>query len=110
MTKQNHTPGPWTVQNRDTGAIDERAIYGCSRGKSPFCVASVADWPNTAEANANAHLVAAAPLMLDEIKNTIHQLQEMEIADTLSNIRQIKLIEELELVAAIAKGEIDGQN
>jgi hypothetical protein len=57
----SHTPGPWTSRPfGDSFAVladDKRVCY---------CYGAFADW-SKAQADANAHLVAAAPELLDAV-------------------------------------------
>jgi len=57
--KQTHTPGPWVAHGRNV-SVEGRDIE--------FPVAQVTDILHEAEAFANAHLIAAAPELLEACK------------------------------------------
>ena len=70
MTKQ-HTPGPWKVYLADNGKI---IGIGVDRPGDEDHGAGVTDprfglWGDEDEKNANAHLIAAAPDLLDALEN-----------------------------------------
>jgi hypothetical protein len=64
----NHTPAPWT--------IDNRAIYG-NRGLIKPFIASVEDDHNDHETEANALLIAAAPELLEALERCTAILWDM---------------------------------
>lgn len=70
MSKQKHTPGPWSILD---GAIlsDKINAYG------NFHIARFdrGDDPNTAEDYANARLIAAAPDLLEACKKYVGELE-----------------------------------
>lgn len=87
MTKTKHTPGPWQVTESDyaVGKFEGGQIYGFGafgvetvdqkihEGETPLLVATVTGidthvFPHLGCAEANARLIAAAPLMLDALK------------------------------------------
>lgn len=88
-----HTPGPWEQINN---------IYGTSRlaimHETGIIVAEITDWPDTAIADANARLIAAAPDLLDALGRLLHMAEEgsMPGPNTLAQAR-----------AAIAKAKGD---
>lgn len=58
-----HTPGPWTVMDRNIYAAD---VYAPNSVDASGLIASVR--LNTNHGYANAHLIAAAPELLDALK------------------------------------------
>lgn len=71
-SESSHTPGPWWVDNRrPTGALQIQAEH---RGVgSSYCVASVNYYEDDA---ANAHLIAAAPDLLEALKAALPILRK----------------------------------
>ena|SRR5436309_2166926 len=66
-----HTPGPWTVTQYSSGAeIYARVpLKDGTRGEPFLLVAEVAsDRHNDPQGNANAHLIAASPRLLEACK------------------------------------------
>jgi len=62
--KHKHTPGPWKLNSLDSGTNDDGTIIG------PNNTVITADifGRNAEEAEANAHLIEAAPDMLTALK------------------------------------------
>lgn len=72
MSEAKHTPGPWKVDKNMIRAVDPLT--------SIACICDVA-WPlgNRQECpEANAHLIAAAPEMLDALEYLLKQCEENE--------------------------------
>lgn len=71
MSKAKHTPGPWAVDPRRP----QRVVEMLPEGRGPWrTIANVGEtWtgPNTDEAEANAALIAAAPEMLELLKEIL---------------------------------------
>lgn len=73
MTKLQHTPGPWEVQEKCAYGYDIRSDY--DNGWKWIAVAEGEhngpenDWPDDIQSEANARLIAAAPEMLEELIN-----------------------------------------
>jgi len=87
-----HTPGPWCVSRSEEGNLLIKPIPG----------QVVCEIDPTPEAVANAHLIAAAPEMLEQIKNLVHIVSDKEeIPWWLSD-----LIEEGRYLIEKAKGEL----
>jgi len=63
MTNSTHTPGPWVI-------YDERAAHGSRLiySSSEYGVGEVWDINNNGENKANAHLIAAAPELLEALE------------------------------------------
>lgn len=66
-----HTPGPWKVAQRQVGYYGRNVIAPHGKNWSRVCAI---DYPKTArwhrEGVANAHLISAAPDLLDAILNS----------------------------------------
>lgn len=72
MTQTNHTPGPWSLKM--TGwRTNPFAIYSPRRPGAVACVPSRTSVPLD-EQDANAHLIAAAPDMLDALERAYQKL------------------------------------
>lgn len=85
-TQKEHTPGPWQVSQSldyfDEGATVVRTVNiprGCARGLV------VAVLTKTDECSANARLIAAAPELLEALRETLDELES--IRDALSHPR-----------------------
>lgn len=67
-----HTPGPWTITERNHGELDTWLAIERT-GQDTHCgqhVAHICQWGSKdAESDANAKLIAAAPEMLDALKS-----------------------------------------
>ena len=69
MTQTTHTPGPWSL--RMTGwRTNPAAIYSPRRPGAVACVPARTSVPLD-EQSANARLIAAAPELLEALKNLI---------------------------------------
>lgn len=63
-----HTPGPWTIHTRFDDGAEVRAIAWCG----VVCVGSSGNQSiDAAEARANAHLIAAAPDLLEACEGAV---------------------------------------
>ena len=102
-----HTPGPWEVMYSDTGI-----------GVDPVCDAINARFKHDnelmrIEADANAHLIAAAPELLEACKTLIELIDTGYLVRDISHdgepgfaIRQLEPVMQLRsVVLAIAKAE-----
>jgi hypothetical protein len=71
-TKQTHTPGPWRAEFPDRGVMEMSSIYApANDGDAPWRVAYVLRETNPGQRlidDANAHLIAAAPELLDLVR------------------------------------------
>ena len=63
-----HTPGPWTaIEGRHNSDVEAANHWGSIVDSDDFCIAAIwADAPNT---EANAELLAAAPDLLEALKD-----------------------------------------
>jgi len=86
-----HTPGPWSIGEYRTGISDswregeslyERAIYSADQTKLAVCEQWIGD-KESAEAEANAALIAAAPQLLAALEATIKPL--VRLGDFIGN-------------------------
>ena len=68
MTETTHTPAPWQ-------ATDSSPLY-VTAGPSILATMHFSLRP-TAEVKANAHLMAAAPELLDNLKNVLSRFQDL---------------------------------
>ena len=71
MNTHKHTPGPWKLNSLDSGTNDDGTIIG------PNNTVITADifGRNAEEAEANAHLIEAAPDMLNALKEAVELLE-----------------------------------
>lgn len=69
----NHTPGPWVVT--EDGFIRQ------AEGLPRFYIASMVDIPRSADGDANARLIAAAPEMLGALYGARAALRHREMRD-----------------------------
>lgn len=98
-----HTPGPWVADDNEgfsVWKIYSRMSPSGSGIPGPFVAEVIGD---SAEADANAHLIAAAPEMLDALKHIEFILENYK----LNGYRADEILEKyLEIVRhAIAKAE-----
>ena len=78
MSEAKHTPGPWSVKKMQSG------VYMIG-GDSSIIVRLEWDADDDDEARANAKLIAAAPDMLEALKNAYHLLLGKRVAPLLMN-------------------------
>ena len=103
------TKGPWIV-------LDGAFVYALNDfGVNQFDLTINGHGKRGAgeeELQANAHLIAAAPLLYDEIENEIKLLLEMKEKAPIGNYRQaiINQIERKKALLAKARGELWQQN
>jgi len=93
MSESKYTPGPWTAEAKDLGGeVPSWRVYNMPEGQQ---VASVHRWNGEGD-EANAHLIAAAPDLLEACKEALVRLECHNHPDgrRLDNLR-----------AAIAKAE-----
>jgi hypothetical protein len=63
-----HTPGPWTISERDPQR-DQFYVFGTDFTGQDYPVATVTSCDDPDQHDANARLIAAAPELLDALKN-----------------------------------------
>lgn len=68
MTKTKHTPGPWKVQKPDSQS------YAHTITGNGFWIADVAHGAIKDDDVANAHLIAAAPELLEALKKCLPRM------------------------------------
>lgn len=77
MSEQTHTPGPWTAI-RNCSFWEVQPVNGGEEG-IPFCIgdvcASEPGDPDSGRQEANARLFAAAPDLLEALKEAIDSLR-----------------------------------
>jgi hypothetical protein len=66
-----HTPGPWTCEPNDSHQFDIRGDYWEVATAHGFCGANGGPPTSMTESIANARLIAAAPDLLDAIKQIV---------------------------------------
>ena len=103
-----HTPGPWGWECKeadwvvDTGGDNTVQPVG-PKGKLPVCLVVVnASWGKDHILDANAHLIAAAPDLLDALK---HLLAFVEEHTATGEVIPPHTMEHVRSRAAIAKAE-----
>lgn len=80
MSKQFHTPGPWSITSDDGGDLHVTAP-DATDPENPWNIAVVIascgyrDDPRTGCTQANAHLVAAAPDLLSQLRFAVTLLR-----------------------------------
>lgn len=102
MSKAKHTPGPWSIDAKDmqqdddtvfslgvwAGEGDNSTMVTCvsafglrseTNGDTKCVFATAPAQSELDEAKANAHLIAAAPLMLDALKDAEHRMRSQLI-------------------------------
>lgn len=68
--KEQFTKGEWVFNGYDGSITDT------TKAKNEIAMMNVDDWHNLGEGYANAHLIAQAPAMYEEIKQDAEQLNE----------------------------------
>ena len=66
MTNTKHTPGPWQIVSHSTAGQVAIATQGPM--PSVYCIGK--------DKEANAHLIAAAPELLDALEHAVFELEE----------------------------------
>lgn len=91
----SHTPGPWTILCSE----DRRGARTVPKITQPGKAGIVATlgWPGEGDRTANARLIAAAPEMLEALRDTVAQLDHQGHL-TWGDVRSL-------VIAAIAKAE-----
>ena len=74
----NHTPGPWTIKKYREGPI---FIGAPSLPYVAVAVNTEAETEPSDEATANAHLIAAAPLLLEAAETSLQLFEEYSIEE-----------------------------
>lgn len=105
MGGQSHTPGPW---ERGDGAANGCAGYIYCDDATGSAVASVVFSPDfigrsDAETEANARLIAAAPELLEALKEIVKACEECEADENMSIVDAFTQDMEDAARAAIAK-------
>src|SRR6185503_8907079 len=72
MSKAMHTPGPWTASNPQEVKVKPRTHHIILKGPGLENIALISSWRSVEteaeEAQANAHLIAAAPDLLEALE------------------------------------------
>ena len=101
-----HTPGPWNYAQRGT-QVWGRSVGGCRLAESDHLIADIRGWghiqylPNGAEVqDANGRLIAAAPDLLDKLKEAVAVLEAFKFQSQTA----AQVLDEANLVIAKATG------
>lgn len=99
MSKLQHTPGPWEVQEKCAYGYDIRSDY--DNGWKWIAVAEGEHngpengWPDDIQSEANARLIAAAPEMLEALITYYLESEYEFIADIIERATGLKIEEVL---------------
>jgi hypothetical protein len=96
MSEIKHTPGPWVFDEDECSAIPALHLY-CADSKNPFHGSRSEE-----ELKANARLIAAAPELLEALKEAIETIKFLSTRDN-SWGEQI-VCEDLQAIVAKATG------
>ena len=91
MKQNKHTPGPWKSNPYQHSVIHGFAVYS-----DKVCLDKVADG---IKSEANAHLIAAAPEMLDALESVLFYLESFQSIEKSKDREQ----EKSKIKGAIAK-------
>lgn len=81
-----HTPGPWTVDTNGGGRFSNSIA---AKVVASGLIADVSDWwYDVGQAEANAHLIAAAPDLLEALVELL-PLADDEVSHTYDNVLDI---------------------
>ena len=99
-----HTPGPWKVAELFR---DQRIVRPESGGYPLAAAYSQRDKFGKPHynADANAHLIAAAPDMLSELRHVLAKVKDARGKGRISQSLALFLIERLEFIVSKAEGE-----
>lgn len=100
MSESKHTPGPWRVNSLGPARI----IYDGSR--EGWAIADVKTYHGrhaAGQAEANAHLIAAAPDMLESVKRMRWLCSELHAGNSFSRDDLLRWLEEAD--SAIRRAE-----
>jgi len=104
MTEVKHTPGPWSVElnKRAWGWVEVKGPSFAVHGPTQATDLRLSDEVRRV---ADAHLIAAAPDLLEELKRTRDDLMNIKAFCTLDATREAisRMIQRID--AAIAKAE-----
>ena len=73
-----HTPGPWTASRDEMRKRYMDALY-VHMEETQICEVTISVRGPTEEQTANAHLIAAAPDMLEALKNAQHAMRNTNV-------------------------------
>jgi len=71
-----HTPGPWKADNHIIGDGWRVFVPRHDEADQHDAIADVETWQSDTETEANARLIAAAPDLLDALKNVLDELHK----------------------------------
>ena len=92
MKKSKHTPGPWRYEAETKTIRAEPTNYW---------LATMDSWDKAVDSNANAHLIAAAPEMLEALKS----IQANNKLMNALNGQDRETLEKIQSAIAKARGE-----
>ena len=93
-----HTPGPWKVAKPSRSHANGNPMYGLV---GPEIVADYEDWGFT---EANARLIAAAPDLLEALKEANKELEYLNDPKGFVSMRQERIMEKARAAIAKASG------
>lgn len=103
--KPQHTPGPWKVIRGELGGTNDQMVYVVDANSKavtlPIKISWPIKWDEGEQILANAHLIAAAPDLLEAAKNALSLIEQKPQ----SSMTEQAIQWEEELRAAIAKAE-----
>lgn len=101
-----HTPKPWTSCRGVADTVAQaQAEHNCIQDANGFDIAATVGRDNDGEEHANAHLIAAAPDLLEACEDCLHQLGTDSDLEALSRPdKYVTLADVLRDAIAKAKG------
>jgi len=98
----SHTPGPWTLKHRQSGefTIDKGDWYIADT----FGCCDANGFLDDRESIANAHLIAAAPEMLNTLEIAGHVLRSYQHGNSATDLAK-EAADLIDAVVAAAKGQ-----
>ena len=94
MTNSNYTPGPWYTKHGHISSL--RSSHGCTIANCNRSARGISD----DEAEANAHLIAAAPEMLEALKVALKAIDKSGVS-----YQQISAVVRINMRQAISAAE-----
>lgn len=81
MSETKHTPGPWKVVRCNPSPTSGEVMIS---GSNPGYLAEVRDC-RSGDVDANAHLIAAAPELLDALQGLVRELSDSDDEGLIEN-------------------------
>lgn len=101
MSKHQHTPGPWSVSPADDTVVIDAMRREVAAIDGDYNTPDT--WP---QMEANARLIAAAPEMLDSLKDCVRMLEAVRYTAGLGK-HQMERVERAKAAIAKAEGRSD---